>query len=421
MNLEARKREPRPLGRGNLLKSRISFSNLMYVYRSSKSFRSHNPGRSSFHSHNRRQTKKLDPRFFVQKANDLQTEEYRPKHTFADFKIHNLLKQNIASRGYTTLTPIQDQAIPPLLEGKDVVGSAATGTGKTAAFLIPLINKSVNDSSQRTLIVAPTRELAVQIEEEFKLFARSLYLYSVLCIGGVSIRSQISLLFRKPQFVIGTPGRLRDLERQQKLSFFEFNNIVLDEVDRMLDMGFIGEVKYIISKLSKPRQSLFFSATITQNVQTIMQGFLNNPVHISIKSSQSAANVDQDIVRVDHPEKIETLHNLLQKDGFDKVLVFGRTKHGMEKLSKVLASKGHQVAAIHGNKNQNQRQRAILDFKQNKVKILLATDIASRGLDIENVTHVINFDQPESYEDYIHRIGRTGRAGKKGVALTFVD
>lgn len=392
--------------------------------RFSSNNRSRRPGngRNNFRPQNRRQVKQLDPRFFVQRAVDQPVEEaYIAQNSFADFSVHQTLKQNILSKGYETPTPIQDQAIPHLLQGKDVVGLASTGTGKTAAFLIPLIHKVANDPSQKVLIVAPTRELAVQIQEEFNQFVRNMPLYSVLCIGGVSIRPQAQALYRRPQFVIGTPGRLRDLENQRHLSFSAFNNIVLDEVDRMLDMGFVREVTYIVSKLPTPRQSLFFSATMPKEMESIMSGFLTNPVTVSVSRSKPSNNVDQDIIRVQGHQKVEVLHSLLIKEEFEKVLVFGRTKHGMEKLSKLLEQRGHRVAAIHGNKRQSQRQQAINDFKTNRIKVLLATDIASRGLDIDNVTHVVNYDQPQSYEDYIHRIGRTGRANKKGIALTFVE
>ncbi len=370
----------------------------------------------------RRQPKKIDPRFFVQKASLQEVEvAFVPKNSFADFAIDARLKQNILGRGYETPTPIQDQAIPELLNGRDVVGIASTGTGKTAAFLIPLINKVLQDDSQNILIIVPTRELAVQIDNELKLFTRDMRIYSVICIGGVSIRPQIQALYRNPHFVIGTPGRLQDLEAQGKLRFGSFQTIVLDEVDRMLDMGFVNEMKYIISKLSMPRQSLFFSATLPDKVLTIMKTFLNDPITISVKASKPSVNVDQDIVQLRGEPKVEVLHKLLIQKEFTKVLIFGRTKWGMEKLSRELSYRGFRSAAIHGNKSQGQRQRAIEDFKNSRVQILVATDVASRGLDIENVTHVINYDQPESYEDYIHRIGRTGRANKKGIALTFID
>ncbi|HYD35200.1 MAG TPA: DEAD/DEAH box helicase [Vitreimonas sp.] len=358
---------------------------------------------------------------FVKKA-VVQTEEvYTATHTFADFGLHRQLQRNIEARGYLTPTPIQDQAIPHLLEGRDLIGLANTGTGKTAAFLVPLINKVAENRDERVLIVAPTRELAVQIEQEYKQFSHNLGLYSALCIGGVSMYNQIYKLERNPEFVIGTPGRLKDLEQQGVLRFSDYNNIVLDEVDQMFDMGFIKDVKYMISKLSQPRQSLFFSATLTDALQQIMQGFLNNPIKVSVKSREAAQNIDQDIVRLNGKPKLEVLYDLLAQDDFDKVLVFSRTKRGTEKLAQSLYDQGFAVDAIHGNKSQNQRQRAIDHFKRSRVKILVATDVASRGLDIDNVSHVINFDLPETYQDYIHRIGRTGRANKKGIALTFID
>lgn len=365
---------------------------------------------------------KIDVSQLIKKADFVATPEvYKPTHMFADFALVEPLKQNIIQKGYTSPTPIQDQTIPVLLEGRDVVGIANTGTGKTAAFLLPLINKVFHDRNQKVLIVAPTRELAVQIEDEFKAFAKGLGMYSVLCIGGVGLYGQIKGLQRNPNFVIGTPGRLKDLEKQRKLFFGSYQSIVLDEVDRMLDMGFINDVKHIVQRLPQVKHSLFFSATMPDSAKVIMQHFLKDPVTISVKKTNTSVNVDQDVIKTNGKQKIDLLHDLLIKDGFDKVLVFGRTKWGMEKLAKMLDERGFKVASIHGNKNQNQRQRALNDFKENKISVLLATDIASRGLDIPDVTHVINYDLPESYEDYVHRIGRTGRANKTGKALTFVD
>ncbi len=369
-----------------------------------------------------RRIKTVDVSLLTKRAISSQAPEvYEPRHSFADFPIHPQLKQNIILRGYTVPTPIQDQAIKPILEGKDVVGIANTGTGKTAAFLLPLLQKITHDRTQRVLIVAPTRELAVQILEECRAFSRGLEIFSTLCIGGVNIRPQIENLRRHPHIVIGTPGRLKDLKNQNKLSIALFSNIVLDEVDRMLDMGFIRDVNFLISHLPKVRQSLFFSATLTPTVSQVMQTFLTNPVTISVKTQETVHNIDQDIIKMNGRVKLDILHDLLNQEAFKKVLVFGRTKWGIEKLAKQLSLKGVSVVALHGNKNQSQRQRALSEFKQNRVNVLLATDIASRGLDIPDVTHVINFDLPETYEDYIHRIGRTGRAGKKGMALSFVD
>lgn len=358
---------------------------------------------------------------YVKKAEEQTVQEaYTPTHSFDDFLISSEIKRNIIDRGYTTPTPIQDQAIPHLLQGKDVVGVANTGTGKTAAFLIPLINKVFYNKSEKVLIIVPTRELAVQIEDEFKAMAKNMQIYSVLCIGGANMHAQISGLKRSHNFVIGTPGRLKDLKKQGKLNFSFYSTIVLDEVDRMLDMGFIHDIKMIISFLPQERHSLFFSATVSPAIQSIMKTFLNHPVTVSVKSQETATTVEQNVIKMNGRIKIDVLHDLLVQDGFDKVLIFGRTKWGMDKLAKSLTERGFTVAAIHGNKRQNQRQKALDQFKRNEVKILLATDIASRGIDIDDVTHVINYDEPASYEDYIHRIGRTGRANKKGTALTFV-
>ncbi len=363
----------------------------------------------------------FDPSRLVQKAAPVTDEvKYIPQNTFSEFPIDKRLKENIRAKGYVEPTPIQDQAIPHILKGKDVVGVANTGTGKTAAFLIPLINKAVNDQANRVLIVTPTRELATQVNDELRVFCRGLKLFSALCVGGLSINPQIDKLRRRPHFVVGTPGRLKDLANRRILRFADYSAIVLDEVDRMLDMGFINDVKEIIDNLPAERLSLFFSATISPKVKAIMQDFLSDPIFITVKSAQTSKNVDQDIVRIGKKPKVDVLHDLLISDGFDKVLVFGRTKWGIEKLSTELGKRGFNVASIHGNKTQAQRQSALRKFRSNQVQALLATDVASRGLDIDSVTHVINFDLPETYDDYVHRIGRTGRADKTGVALTFV-
>lgn len=378
-------------------------------------------GRSSYGHSRGRNTKTFDPSIFIKEAVSQEEEIYTSRNQFSDFNIHEQLKKTISARGYMTPTPIQDQAIPVLLEGRDVVGIANTGTGKTAAFLIPLINKLFYDRSQSVLIITPTRELAVQIRDEFQQFAYGTDLSSALCIGGVGINPQIARLRRNPHFVIGTPGRLKDLEQKRALRLDTFENIVLDEVDRMLDMGFIHDITYLISRLPKERHSLFFSATMAPNVKNVMSGFLKNPSVISVKTKDASSNVDQDVIKIKGRDKIDVLHELLETEGFDRVLVFGRTKHGTEKVARELHRRRVAVASIHGNKSQSQRQRAIDDFKSNRVQVLLATDVASRGLDIQDVTHVINYDLPETYEDYIHRIGRTGRANKKGIALTFID
>lgn len=366
--------------------------------------------------------KKFNPSDFIKKVEEqVAAPVYEPKHAFADFLIAEQLKQNITKRGYVTPTPIQDQAIPLLLEGKDVIGTANTGTGKTAAFLIPLVDNLLKKKTSRVLIVTPTRELAAQIQSELNFFKEKMGFGSALCIGGLNINPQIAHLARNPEFVIGTPGRLKDLEQQGFLHLPKYTSIVLDEVDTMLDMGFINDMRYIISKLPQNRHSIFFSATISPSIKSIMGDFLRNPVLISVKTRQSAENVNQDVIKVGTANKIDVLHDLLIKPGFTKVIIFVRTKRIADKVARELKERGFEVAAIHGDKTQGQRKKALSLFKDNYVKILLATDVVARGIDIDDVSHVINFDLPQSHEDYIHRIGRTGRANKVGQALTFID
>lgn len=378
-----------------------------------------------YHNYNRRsRVPSFNPMMFVKKAAPESATgevQYKPKHNFVDFNLDSRLIDNISQKGYKTPTPIQDQAIPVLVDGRDIMATAATGTGKTAAFLIPLINKVLINPREKVLIIVPTRELAVQVQEELSDFSRSTNIRSAICIGGVSIKGQINALYKRPNFVVGTPGRLMDLGKQRKLNFFDYNNIVLDEVDRMLDMGFVRDITKIVEKLPTKRQSLFFSATFPQKARLVASRFLKNPVSINIKTQSPSENVDQDIVRVNGRNKTDILLSLLQDKQLRKVLVFGRTKYGIEKLKRNLDQKGINVASIHGNKSQGQRKRALLEFRQERVQVLLATDVASRGLDIDNITHVINYDLPQTYEDYIHRIGRTGRANQTGKALTFVD
>ena len=358
-----------------------------------------------------------------------EVEHFVPEHQFIDFAIEDILKKNITAKGYITPTPIQDRSIPHVLRGEDVVGIANTGTGKTGAFLIPLINKVLKNREERILIMVPTRELAVQIGDELRGFTRptagagaELRIFSATCVGGASIYNQMSDLRRKPNFVIGTPGRLKDLLERKALVLSNFGTVVLDEADRMLDMGFINDMRTILNLLISPRHTLFYSATLSREVEALIKDFLTEPVRISVKTGDTSKMVDQDIVRVPQGgNKIDVLHDLLVKPEFNKVLVFGRTKHGVEKLAKALAARGIKSESIHGNKTQSRRQRALDAFKKNQVQVLVATDVAARGLDIADVSHVINYELPATQEDYIHRIGRTGRAGKKGIALTFVE
>lgn len=389
------------------------------MYKPRNNYRNNSRGGRGRRNH---AVKYINPALFVNKPSaEIEAKPVEIKNRFADFLIAQKIKDNIFQKGYDRPTPIQDEVIPYVLEGRDVIGLANTGTGKTGAFLIPLINKVLYNRSQKVLILTPTRELAVQINEELKIFAKDMNIYSVLCIGGVGITNQVHGIRRAHDFIIGTPGRIKDLKMTGKLNLAIYNNVVLDEVDRMMDMGFINDMKFILSHLPKYRQSLFFSATLPPEVSRIAQAFLNNPITVSVKTQETSQNIEQEIIKINGQNKVDVLHNLLAEEGFDKVLVFGRTKWGIEKLSKTLQQRGFKALAIHGNKNQNQRQRALDQFKRQEIQVLLATDVASRGLDIDDVTHVINFDQPGSYEDYVHRIGRTGRADRKGKAITFVE
>ena len=329
-------------------------------------------GRGGFRSKGSR----IDISKFVNKAVITEAvEHFVPEHSFSDFKVDDRLKVNVLKKGYTTPTPIQDKAIPHILRGSDVVGIANTGTGKTAAFLIPLINKVILNSRENVLIIVPTRELAIQIDQELKDLTPHMKIFSVCCVGGASIGNQIRDLRYHNNFIIGTPGRLKDLERRKCINFANFATVVLDEADRMLDMGFINDMKYVMGLMPKVRHTLFFSATMSHEIQSLIKDFLKEPVTISVKTGDTAKGVDQDIVRVGYGnEKIDILHDLLNQKEFSKVLIFGRTKHGVEKLSRMLLEKGFKAESIHGDKNHSKRQKALGLFKNDHIQILVAVN-----------------------------------------------
>jgi len=365
----------------------------------------------------------IHPSKFINKAGSYEENVYEPKHKFVDFPFGAELQHNIAKKGYELPSAIQDQAIPAIIDGRDVIGLANTGTGKTAAFLLPIIERQRGITLRPSvLIVTPTRELAQQIVEQFEDFARGMDMYATLVVGGVNMDRQIRSLRRRPHFIIGTPGRLKDLIDRREIQLKNMTTLVLDEADRMLDMGFLPDIKEIVGSMPRERQTLFFSATMTRDIQALTSQFLNDPVTVQVRTSETSDHVEQGVIEAhDKNHKVELLEQLLQKDGYEKVLVFGETKFGVQRLSDHLSHSGIPSVAIHGNKNQSQRQRALQQFKDERVKVMVATDVAARGLDIPNVTHVINFDTPKTYEDYIHRIGRTGRAGAGGHAHTFID
>ncbi|OGS63096.1 MAG: hypothetical protein A2X07_10850 [Flavobacteria bacterium GWF1_32_7] len=367
----------------------------------------------------------MNPQMFINKAaTPVEVEEkvHVVKTFFTSLDLNKQLQDAIIKRGYKHPTDIQAKTIPFILKGKDVIGLANTGTGKTGAFLLPMIHKIMADPKQKLLVMVPTRELAIQIQEEFVAFTQGLNIKSVVVVGGANIRPQIEKLRSQHSIVIGTPGRIKDLINRKNLRLEHFNNVVLDEADRMLDMGFINDMKTILSLLAKPRQTLLFSATLSKEIEALVAQFQRDPITVSIKTKEISSQIDQDIVRVGRDEdKIEILKKLLAQTAFQKILIFTRTKRGAEKLSKALFKIGFKSESIHGDKSHGQRQKALQLFKNDHIEILVATDVAARGLDIPNVSHVINFDVPASYEDYIHRIGRTGRAGKTGIALTFIE
>ncbi len=331
--------------------------------------------------------------------------------------------------GYTTPTPIQQQAIPQLLQQKDLLGCAQTGTGKTAAFAIPILQLLYNQQQAKTiqpgikaLILTPTRELAIQIQESFQAYGRNINLRSLVIFGGVSQHSQVETLRRGVDILIATPGRLLDLMSQGFVSLAKLQIFVLDEADRMLDMGFVHDVKRVITKLPAKRQTLFFSATMPAEIQTLANTILNNPVKVEVApASSTAETIDQSLFYVAANDKRALLKHLLENKEIKTALVFARTKHGADKIVKDLLQANITAEAIHGNKSQNARQRALSNFKNQSTRVLVATDIAARGIDIDELAYVINYELPNIPETYVHRIGRTGRAGASGRAFSFCD
>ena len=347
---------------------------------------------------------------------------YEHSFVFSQLEVNSALKSNISKKGYEIPTPIQDQTIPLIMAGKDIVGVANTGTGKTAAFLVPLIEKIYKDKNQKVIIIVPTRELAEQISEELYMLTKNLRMYSIRCIGGNGISSQIRNIRVGFNFIIGTPGRLKDLMDRKVLHMGVFQTIVLDEVDRMLDMGFVDEIRHIISLLPKDKQSLFFSATVDSKIDALIKTICKPDYQkISVVQGTTSRNINQNIVYFsDFNDKMEKLKELIAGKAHNKVLVFANTKREVDRLDKMLYGHKISVDCIHGDKRQNMRKRAIDNFKHGQTNVLIATDVAARGLDIPKVALVVNYDIPNNFRDYIHRIGRTGRVNEIGDALTFV-
>ncbi len=346
--------------------------------------------------------------------------------TFDELKLIEPLRRAIKDQNYTIPTPIQAQTIPHALEGKDVLGCAQTGTGKTAAFALPMLDFLAGDmrpakpGRPQALVLAPTRELAIQIGDSFRTYGKHVKLRTVLVFGGVNQASQVREMKRGAHILVATPGRLLDLMQQGEIRLDDLEVFVLDEADRMLDMGFLPDLKRIIAKLPEDRQSLFFSATMPPKIVELAGKLLFNPVSVNVTPKKtSVERIDQQLMFCQRGDKADRLRDVLRGNDVDRAIVFTRTKRGANTVGKKLDQAGIEAAVIHGNKSQNARQSALDAFRRNKVRVLVATDVAARGIDIDNITHVVNYDLPNEPEAYVHRIGRTGRAGAEGIAISF--
>ena len=349
------------------------------------------------------------------------------KHTFTDLGLHPAIQKAVADEGYINPTPIQDQAIPHLLEGRDLLGVAQTGTGKTAAFALPILHRLTqarrpSKNRARVLVLTPTRELAIQIDESFGNYGRGLESSHTVIFGGVGQRPQVNAMAKGVDVLVATPGRLLDLMGQGHVQLDEIGIFVLDEADRMLDMGFIHDVRRVIKELPEERQTLLFSATMPDVITKLSQRILRDPIRVEVTPESLTVDlIEQSVMLVEKTDKKRLLPEVLDDPDVERALVFTRTKHGANRVVKQLSHCDISAEAIHGNKSQTARQRALANFKEGRVRVLVATDIAARGIDVEGITHVINYDLPNIPESYVHRIGRTARAGADGVAISFCD
>ena len=348
--------------------------------------------------------------------------------SFDDFALNDAITRALAEEKYLTPTPIQAQTIPAVMSGRDVIGIAQTGTGKTAAFALPILHRLAASArrpapkSCRILVLSPTRELSSQTLDSFRAYGRHLRVRAALAIGGVSMGAQVRALLNGVDILVATPGRLLDLVKSNALRLGEVECLVLDEADRMLDMGFIHDIRKIVAKLPAERQTLMFSATMPRAIAELAAHMLRDPIKVAVAPVASTAErVEQRVIRVDRSAKPAILVDVLRQEAIDRVLIFTRTKHGADKVAHSLIRAGIDATAIHGNKSQNQRERVLADFRKGEVKVLVATDIAARGIDVDGISHVVNFDVPNVPETYVHRIGRTARAGAEGIAISLCD
>jgi len=390
-----------------------------------------NARKNSFHQRGYRQSNNKsrissikDPNVLIKKAIHEEEIVYTPSRSFNQMPIHQKIKVNLVKKGFTKPTQIQDKTLEHLISERNLIGVANTGTGKTAAFLIPIIERLLQNSKPfNSLVVVPTRELALQINEEFRSLSKGLGLYAACLIGGTNVSRDIIKLKMRNHLIIGTPGRLLDLSQRGALRLQTISVLVLDEFDRMLDMGFINDIQKIVQSLHNRKQTMLFSATIDKMQGSLINQMVHNPVEVKVSSGTSTSDqVEQDIIKVPRGiDKFEMLRNLMDDEQFQKVLIFAETKRMVDRISRRLNQSGVRSDRIHGDKKQNYRNKALDSFKRGNVQVLVATDVAARGIDVSNVTHVINYQLPLSFNSYLHRIGRTGRAGSRGKALTFVD
>ena len=396
---------------------------------SNKSSKSKNRGSKStskkkFTNVNKHQKSNLNPDLLIRKATKKAEEVYFSKRFFDEIPIDKRLKENLKKKGFIKPTEIQDKTLEFLLEKRDLLGIAQTGTGKTAAFLIPIIEKILKHNRKSfALIVVPTRELAIQIDKDFKSITKGLKVFSSCFIGGTNINRDYQELRRPSHVIIGTPRRLLELIKHKELDIRETNTLVLDEFDKMLSLGFLKEVEHITGVMGRRQHTMLFSATLDKKQLTSIQEILYNPITVKLsKSDVTGEHIDQDIISYSKDDnKFDLLCNLIGKEEFNKVLIFEETKKGVDLLTEKLISANIKAEAIHGDLSQKDRSKALKNFKEGDVQVLVATDVAARGIDVSDISHVINYQIPQNFDQYIHRIGRTGRAGKQGKAFTFVE
>jgi ATP-dependent RNA helicase RhlE len=374
---------------------------------------------------NNKKASQLDHNLLINKAEDVGVSVPYTGRMINSLELPERLERNLLKKGFETLTEIQDKSLEDIRDGKDILGVANTGTGKTGAFLIPMIQELLEQEhgDNHALVIVPTRELALQVTEEFRSFSKNMPLYASCVIGGTNINRDVRNLRRKNHIIIGTPGRLVDLFKRQDLKLHKFKTLVLDEFDRMLDMGFSKDIDTLINAMTSKKQTLLFSATLDKSQQNRIDTIMHQPVYIKVNQGDKATDsVEQQLIHLESGEdKFIRLMNLISEEDCHKVIVFDETKHRVKRLSKKLNAAGVNSAQMRGDMSQSARQKALKSFKNGQSRVLVATDVAARGIDVDDISYVINYQVPRTYDSYIHRIGRTGRAGKLGKAFTFVD